>query len=98
MKHEVLMKNTKTRVPVVTLWWSIRGVSTQLLSEMEGNSCRGREVGWTLGVGCRMGMLAVSPMNQVGSPAVYNFGPHIVSPEFIYLFFSGKSLHVLNMC
>lgn len=45
-----------------------------------------------------MGMLAVSPMNQVGSPAVYNFGPHIVSPEFIYLFFSGKSLQVLNMC
>lgn len=48
--------------------------------------------------GVQNGMLAVSPMNQVGSPAVYNFGPHIVSPEFIYLFFSGKSLHVLNMC
>lgn len=35
MKHEVLMKNTKTRVPVVTLWWSIRGVSTQLFIRNE---------------------------------------------------------------
>lgn len=58
---------------------------------------RSREVGWTLGkAGAWNGMLAVSPMSQVSSPAVYNLGPHIVPPEFI--FFSGKSLHVLNMC